>query len=212
MTADLLATVTPTNGGSAAACTVDTGPLSFTTAATKPLEGFDFPAGSLASFATGAGAFGVSWSSLPAGTPSSNCGLVDAALGGPGGLWISRNISPAQATPPPPPAAPVAGIKVAKLKTLKAGHRETVKVTVTNTGGSTATPTGTLKACLTAPKQFKPKRSCRTISSLAAGKFRQVNFGIKAPRKAHGTYKLKLAVTGSSISTAKKTIRLKVKK
>jgi hypothetical protein len=214
MTADLVATVTPTGGGSAAACTIDTGPLSFSTAATKPLEGFAFPSGTLAQgyFVTGAGAFGASWSSLPAGTPASNCGLVDAALGGPGGLWISRNISPAQATPPPPPAAPVAGIKVAKLKTLKAGHKETVKVTVTNTGGSTATPTGTLTACLTAPKQFKPRSSCRTISSLAAGKSQQVNFRIKASRKAHGTYKLKLAVTGSSISTAKKTIRLKVKK
>lgn len=193
MTADLISSITPTGGST---CTVDSGTLNFSTGTTQPLAGVAFPTGSLANFATGAGAFGVGWSSLPNGTPASACALVDAALGGPGGMWISRDINPINLA-----------LTAKRIKTVKSGKTAVLHATITDTGASS----GALKACVKAPRRFKVKHACQTIANVIGGTSAHLSYPVKTPKHKHGTYKLTMTVTGTNASVTK-TFKFKVRK
>lgn len=204
MAADYLATVQLQ--GVPGTCTLDTGTVNLSTASTQPLAGVAFPSGTNG-IPTGAGAFGGTWSSVTA-TPhpanSSACTILSlGGLTGPGGIWISRNISPI------PPAL---GISFKRLKTAKAGRTVAVKAKIANTAPQYANSTGPLTACLKVPKQLKLKsHRCVTLASINQGQSLPVSFKLKTNKHKHGKYKLTLKVTGKNLS-ATKTIKLKVRK
>lgn len=194
MTADLLASITPTGGST---CTVDSGSQTLSTGTTQPLAGVAFPTGSLGNFATGAGAFGVAWSSLPNGTPSSACALVDAALGGPGGMWVSRDVVPTKLA-----------LSAKKIKTVKSGKTLVLHAKIAETGAST----GALKACVKAPRHFKVKHACQTIANVLGGSAAHLSFPVKTPKHKHGIYKLTMTVTGANVQSVTQKFKFKVRK
>ncbi len=164
-------------------CTLDTGNVNLSTANTQPLMGVAFPAGS-AGPVTGAGAFGGTWSSVTT-SPSGAEACTLLAVGGftnPGGIWISRNL-----TPPSPT------VTHNKLKTVKAGKTETVKIKVANAG---QVGTGSIKLCLKVPRHFKVNKKCQTLTNVAGAKTDVVTFKVKTSKKHRPkhtkTYKLTL--------------------
>jgi hypothetical protein len=182
MTADFVATVKlATVPGQ---CNLDTGNVSMSTANTQPLMGVAFPASSNGSGSlTGAGAFGGTWSSVtPSPSSAQVCTLLAiAGYFGPGGIWVSRNL-----TPPSPT------VTHKKLKAVKAGKRESVKIKVANAG---QVGTGSIKLCLKVPRHFKVNKKCHTLTNVAGGKTDVVTFKVKAPKKKPKhtkTYKLRL--------------------
>lgn len=190
----------PSLGGE---CTIVTPQLTLSTSTTKPLDGQDFPAGTGsfpkndAGYETGAGAFGAGWSTLPAGTGPS-CSTIDAFIDGPGGIWVSRNISPIPANLTLTAKAP---------KSVKAGKKAPVIVEVSNTGGNPATG---VKVCVKAPKPLKAPK-CQSISTLAPGASKTLTFKVSTDKKKHGTYTLKVTASGKG-TAAKKSVKLKVTK
>jgi hypothetical protein len=164
-------------------CTLDTGPVNLSTANTQPLMGVAFPAGQTGPV-TGAGAFGGTWPTVttsPSGAEACTL-LAVGGLTGPGGLWISRNL-----TPPSPT------VTHNKLKAVKAGKTEAVKIKVANSG---QVGTGAIKLCLKVPKHFKVNKKCQTVTNVAAGKTDVVTFKVKTSKKHRPkhtkTYKLTL--------------------
>jgi hypothetical protein len=194
MNADLLANIAIESYGS---CQKDTGPLTLSTSTTQPLPGQNFPAGTTG-VASGPGAFGAGWSSLAPGTGQA-CSVVDPAVQGKGGFWVSRDISPV------PPA--VAAAAKAPKRT-KPGKTAKVTVTVRDTGGADANP---IKACLTDPRPLSPKTSCQTVKSLAQGASKTLTFKVRTNKKKKGRYALKLRVTGKGISSVSKKVTLVVR-
>ena len=199
MTADILATITvPSLGG---ACTIDTGPLTLSTATTKPYPGQDFPAGPTGA-ASGDGAFGVGWTSLPAGTGPS-CATIDSLIdNGAGGIWISRGIDPT-ASSTTTATAPKVAVSVTKPASVKAGKAAKVKVTVKNTG---AADTKSVKVCLTAKSPLKAS-GCQTVTKPAAGASKTLSFTVKttAATKA-GKHVLKITATGLKAKSVAVTV------
>ncbi|HTU30464.1 MAG TPA: hypothetical protein VMF07_13860 [Solirubrobacteraceae bacterium] len=195
--ADFTATVTLNGDGS---CVKTTGPLTLSTAATTPLPGTAFPAGTTG-VVTGTGAFGAGWSTLAPGTGTA-CGLVDPATAGKGGIWISRNISPATALAS---ITPKLSVKAPKRSTVKRGKVAKVKVTLANTGAS---DTKSVKVCLAAKKPLSPTRSCKTVKKPAKGSKHTMTFKVKTKKAKVRSYKLKLTATGLKA----KTVTLKIKK
>lgn len=172
---DLQADVTITGLGS---CTVDTGPITLSTANTQPLLSEDF-AGGEPGIASGAGALGVGWSTLT-NYSGNACAIISADLGGPGGVWISGTITP-----------PLVKVTHSKVKTVKAKKSESIKATLTNSGND---GTGVEKVCLKAPKGIKGS-ACKTITTVAGGKSSTVTFKVKATKKKSKKYTLKLTTT-----------------
>lgn len=195
MNADLRATITIQGVGS---CVKDTGPVTLSTATTQPLPGHDFPAG-LTGVATGNGAFGVGWSTLNPGS-GSGCVLIDSAVDGPGGFWVSRGISPV------PPAI---GASVKKPKPARQGSISVIKVTVSNPGNDN--DTNPIRACLTAPKPLSPRRRCQTIKTLKAGAHKVLSFRVKSAKHKKGHYKLTAKVSGRGIKTVTRKTMLVVR-
>ncbi len=193
ITGNFQSTITITGEGS---CVVDTGTITLSTATTKPYPGQDFPAGETGAI-TGDGAFGTGWSTLPPGTGSA-CTLVNPAVDGTGGIWISRGISPTTTTT----TAPKLKLTVAKPKSIKAGKSASVSATLSNTGGA---DTSSVKVCLAA-KKLSPASSCKTVKNPAAGAIDKLTFKVKA--KKAGSYKLTVSATGLS----SKSVTLKVTK
>lgn len=172
--ADLLSDVTLTGIGD---CKVDTGTLNMGTATTEPLLGQAFPTGATG-IETGKGALGTGWKTLPAGS-GTGCALLNGYLSGVGGLWISGNL---------PPASLKVGL--AKPRAVKAGMTRKIKATFKNAGG---TSTGSIKACLKAPKGFKnPLNVCKTVTNVPPGKTVSVTFKVKPLKKKTKKYTLKL--------------------
>jgi hypothetical protein len=188
LTADFQATITANDIGS---CTIDTGPETLTTATTLPLPGLSFPVG-VTGFITGDGAFGVGWSSLPAGT-GTVCALLNSAIDGPGGLYIAR-------TTPPELAVTLAGPKFVKV-----GTTATVAVTLANAGGA---DTSAVKVCLAARKPLSPTRRCVMVATQNANATTKVAFKLKTTKAKPGTYRLTVSTTG----LAAKTFGLKIVK
>jgi hypothetical protein len=182
MNADILATISITGDGS---CTIDTGALTLSTATTEPLAGEDFPAGTTG-VASGNGAFGAGWSSLPAGTGPA-CTLVDAAVdNGSGGIWIAR-VTPAKLA-----------ATVTKPKSVKVGKTASVDVALANTGGA---DTASVKVCLAAKSPLSPTSKCVTVAKPAAGSKHKLVFKINTKKAKAGTYKLTLTATGLKTQT-----------
>jgi hypothetical protein len=190
-------------------CTLDTGNVNLSTANTQPLMGVAFPAGSSGA-ATGAGAFGGTWLSVstsPSGAEACTL-LAVGGLTGPGGLWISRNL-----TPPSPT------VTHNKLKTVRAGKTEKLHVKLANAG---QVGTGAIKLCLKAPRHFKVNKKCQTVANVAGGKTDVVTFKIKTPKKKPRrtkTYKLVLTpstttegLMGDKVALAPQIIKFKVKR
>lgn len=193
--ADFLAKITVQGYGD---CTKDTGPLSLSTSTTVPLAGVKFPA-TTTGVVTGNGAFGAGWSSLAAGTGTA-CSVVDPAVQGKGGLWISRGISP---------VPPSVSLKASAPKSVKAGSKATIKVKVSVSGADDKNP---IRVCLAAPKGLSPKSSCTTIKSgLAEGKSKTVSFKVKTSKKKTGKFTLKVKASGTGVKTVTKKVTLKVK-
>jgi hypothetical protein len=182
-------------------------PLTLTTETTKPVAGVPFPAGA-DGFATGNGAFGTGWDTLPAGT-GDGCPTIDEATKGEGGFWISRGIAPQGSTPPPPAGAPALALKLKKPKAVKSGKSASVKATVSNTG--TAAGAG-VKVCLKAPKPLKLKSKCKTVGALDTGASQTVSFSVKTKKGKKGTYSLKGTASGTDGTSATAKTKLKVSK
>ena len=183
-------------------CTVDTGTLNMSTSNTQPLLSQPFSNG-LTGLESGAGSIGVGWSSLPAPAGTA-CSVISTDLAGAGGIWMSGSITP-----------PSMKTTVGKLKTLKAGKSETVKVTVKNSGQA---PSGKETVCLKVPKGIKGG-GCKAIANVAGGKSSVVSFKVKATKKKTKKYTLKLTVkpTATGLLPANgvvtpQNITLKVKK
>lgn len=200
MNADFLANIS-INGGS---CVKDTGALQLSTSTTKPFPGQTFGPGAT-SIVTNNGAFGAGWSTLAPGTGSA-CSLVDPAVQGAGGIWISRGIAP---TTPTPVVAPKLSLSVGKIKTVKAGKFTSVSVKVTDKGGADSKP---VKVCLTAKKPVSPKSACKTISSFKAGASKTEKFSVKSTAHKAGSYKVTFAASGKGVTTVKKTVKVKFSK
>jgi hypothetical protein len=189
-------------------CNLETPTVNLSTANTQPLMGVAFPAGS-SGIPGGAGAISGTWSSVT-GSPSSSevCVLLAvASYLGPGGLWVSRNL-----TPPSPT------VTHNRLKAVKAGKRESVKIKVANAG---QVGTGSIKLCLKVPRHFKVNKKCHTLANVAGGKTSVVTFKVKAPKKKPKrtkTYKLTLtpSTTTDGLMTnaglKAQVIKLKVKR
>jgi hypothetical protein len=199
LNADFTADITLTGAGN---CVKDTGPLSLSTAATKPIPGQAFPAGATGA-TTGDGAFGASWTTLAPGTGSA-CAVVDSAVDGPGGIWVSRGINP----PGTAAAAPKLAISSSKVSSVKSGGSATVTVVVANSGGADSKA---VKVCVASPKPLSPKSSCKTISSFGASAKKTETFKVKTKKGKTGSYKLALSVSGSGVTTVNKKLTLKVK-
>jgi len=198
LTADFLADITTANYGS---CDQPTGTITLSTSGTTPFPGHLFPTGDTG-FVTGAGAFGGGWSSLPTGT-GSGCSIIDSFIQNqPGGIWISRDISPVAAVPAKLALTP------SKVKSVKAGKKATVKVIVANSGGSATT--SSVKVCLSVPKPLKGSK-CESIKSLASRQTKTLSFSVTTNEKT-GSYKLTLTASSKGVSTAKKNVTLKVTK
>jgi hypothetical protein len=203
LTADIVADITVLGNP----CSVDAGDLTFSTDNPgPPLPGTRFPAGPTG-VVTGAGAFVASWATLPPGT-GSGCAIVNGLTNGPGGLWISRNITPnfgggGGGTP----ALDIDG--KAKKKKVEAGKKEKLTATLTNTG--TADVTGA-QVCAKV-KNHKTKPKCDDIGTLAAGASAKAKFSVKTKNKDEGD-KLKAKFTGSGTNTGlasvKDTVKFKV--
>jgi hypothetical protein len=190
-------------------CTLDTGNVSLSTANTQPLMGVAFPAGASGPV-SGAGAFGGTWSSVTTSPSSAEaCTLLAVGgLTGPGGLWISRNL-----TPPSPT------VTHKKLKAVKAGKTEAVKIKVANTG---QVGTGAIKLCLKVPRHFKVNKKCQTVTNVAGGKTDVVTFKVKTSKKHRPkhtkTYKLTLTPSTTTeglmgnAGLKAQTIKFKVKR
>jgi hypothetical protein len=185
MTADFLATLTVPNYGS---CTVDTGDLTLTTATTQPLAGQRFPA-TPTGISSGAGAFGVGWSTLPPGT-GSICSEIDSYVDGPGGIWISRNITIAQAQAL---SAPKLTLKSTKPAAVRAGRTAVVKVTLANTG---AADTKSVRVCLSVKPPLSPRSDCKTVATPKAKSTATLSFAVKTTGATAGTHLLILTATG----------------
>ncbi|HET9074913.1 MAG TPA: hypothetical protein VFN48_10065 [Solirubrobacteraceae bacterium] len=190
MNADFLATI---NLGSAGSCTIDTGMLTLSTATTKPLPGHAFPAGTTG-VATGDGAFGVGWPTLPAGTGQA-CPLVNGTVDGPGGLWISRGISPV--------STPKITVSAAKIVRVRRHRVATVRVTVKNSG---AADTRSVKVCLAAKRPLAVVRRCQMVAKPAAGAKHTLAFRVRTNGAKPSAYRLTISATGSR----SRTVTLKV--
>jgi hypothetical protein len=183
-------------------CTITTMPMTLSTAGTSPLAGRLFPTGT-AGLTTGPGALAGSWSSLPAGSGSA-CGAVGSALGGAGGVWLSKGIAPGVILT----GAPSLGLTVAKLRRVKAGRKVTVPVQVTNTGALDATA---VAVCVKAPKRLGGK-TCKDVGTLAAGASHKLKFAFRTRNGAAATYALKFTAAGAGLATVKQTVKLRTKR
>jgi hypothetical protein len=184
-------------------CTKTVGPTTLTTETTNPLPGQPFPPGPTGP-ASGNGAFGVGWDSLDPGT-GPGCGLIDSFTSGEGGIWISRGIDPS--TYGNSGAAKLA-LALRKPQAIEAGRKATVRARVRNTGDDAAR---SVKVCLRAPKPLSPRRHCRGIGRLGAGKAKRVAFKVKSKRRRPGTFTLRGKATGKGIKAARDTTRLRVR-
>jgi hypothetical protein len=184
-------------------CTKTVGPITLTTETTDPLPGQPFPAGPTGPI-TGDGAFGVGWPSLDPGT-GPGCGLIDSFTSGEGGIWISRGISPSAYNPP---TGAKLRLRLGHPKAVKAGRKRRVRAKVTNSGDSAATK---VKVCLRAPKPLAPRRRCRNVGRVAAGKSKRVTFRVKTRKRKPGTYTLHGKATAKGIKAARATTQLKVR-
>jgi hypothetical protein len=191
VTIDYLATINVNGIGT---CTADTGAQTYTTSNTTVYPGVAFPA-TASGPVTGPGAFTGGWPTVQ--TMGSACSLASSALNGPGGLWISKNLSP-----------PRLSIAAHSKKTDTVGKSAAIKITVEDTGNVAATG---VSVCATAPRSAHVTRAtCRTIGTLAGKAKKTVKF--KFTGTAPGKVTVKFTASGTDVSTVDTTVAVKVKK
>jgi hypothetical protein len=196
---DFLATINaPSLGGS---CTIDTGPLTLSTATTVPLAGMAFGAGPT-SLQSGDGALGAGWSSLAPGTGPA-CPTIDSFIdSSAGGIWVSRGISPTGVTSSGPDAGPAAAeiaLKTRQPATVAAGATAKIKVTVTNRGGADSQ---TVTVCLAAKAPLSPLKACQTVRDPGAKSTHTLVFRVKSTRATQvGKHLLTLTASGQRSQT-----------
>jgi hypothetical protein len=178
-------------------CTKTVGPITLTTETKKPLPGQPFPPGPNGPV-TGDGAFGVGWDHLDPGT-GAGCGIIDQFTSGEGGIWVSRGISP---------GTPKLALTVRKPKGVRSGRKAIVKARVSNTGKGDAKA---VRVCLRAPKPLAPRKRCRGVGELAAGKSRTVRFKVRTRKDRPGKYTLHLKASGEGTNAARATTTLRVR-
>jgi hypothetical protein len=185
-------------------CSVDTGLLTFSTEGTEPLPGVRFPPGPTG-VVTGAGAITASWATLPPGT-GAGCPIVNGLTNGPGGLWISRNITPAF----PTDAALDLSSKPSK-KNVDVGKTAKFKAKVSNTGETAAEGVEVCAkpANTKSKKALKVKPKCRDIGALAGESSTTKKFKVKT--KKSGKFKVKFTASGTGLADATDTSKLKVR-
>lgn len=192
LTADYLATITLTGVGS---CVADTGAQTYTTSNTTIYPGVPFPATPTGPV-TGPGAFTGGWSSVS--SSGSACALVASSLNGPGGLWISKNVSP--------PSASLSVTANPKKAKTPVGKPRVIKVTVRDTGKLAA---GSVKVCAAAAKAVHVAGGkCKTVSTLAAGAAKTIKFTLRGTKT--GKFAIKFSASSSGVPTAKTVAVLKV--
>lgn len=192
LTADYLATITLNGVGS---CVADTGAQTYTTSNTTIYPGVPFPATPTGPV-TGPGAFTGGWPNVS--SSGSACTLVASSLNGPGGLWISKNISP--------PSANLAIAATPKSTSARVGQSRVIKVTVRDTGKLGAK---SVKVCAAAGKAVHVAGArCRTVSTLAAGAKKTIKFTLQGMKP--GKFAVKLTASSTGVTTAKTHVVLKV--
>jgi NPCBM-associated, NEW3 domain of alpha-galactosidase len=202
LTADIVADITVLGNP----CSVDAGPLAFSTDNPgPPLPGTRFPPGA-AGVVTGAGAFVASWSTLPDGT-GSGCPIVNGLTKGPGGLWISRNITPNFGGGGGGTATLALKLDP-KKQTVTAGKKAKIKAEVSNTGTAEAT---NVSVCVKVKKPLKATKKCQDYGTLAAGAKASKKFKIKTSKKDPGKFKAKFTASGTGTGLSDVSAKAKIK-
>jgi hypothetical protein len=189
-------------------CTVDAGTLGFSTDNPgPPLPGTRFPAGATG-VVTGAGAIVASWPTLPAGT-GSGCPIVNGLTNGPGGLWISRNITPSFGGGGGGGGTATLALKVdPKKQTVTAGKKAKIKATVSNTGTADATA---VSVCVKVKKPLKAKKKCQDYGTVAHGASATKKFKIKTSKDDPGKFKAKFTASGTGTGLSDVSAKAKIK-
>jgi hypothetical protein len=202
LTADIVADITVLGNP----CAVDAGPLAFSTDNPgPPLAGTRFPAGA-AGVVTGAGAFVASWPTLPDGV-GSGCSIVNGLTKGPGGLWISRNITPTFGGGGGGGNATLT-LDVTGKKKVDAGKKAKLDAEVKNTGTSDAT---NVSVCVKVKKPLKAKKKCQDYGTLAGGASSSKKFKIKTKKNDPGKFKAKFTASGTGTGLSSVTDKVKIK-
>jgi hypothetical protein len=203
LTADVVADITVLGQP----CAVDAGPLNFSTDNPgPPLPGTRFPAGA-AGVLTGPGAFVASWPTLPDGT-GGGCGIVNGLTKGPGGLWISRDITPTFGGGGGGGNATLSLKLDPKKQTVTAGKTAKIKAEVSNTGTAEAT---NVSVCVKVKKPLKAKKKCQDYGTLAAGAKASKKFKIKTSKKDPGKFKAKFTASGTGTGLSDVSAKAKIK-
>jgi hypothetical protein len=140
-----------------------------------------------------------------------DCAIVDTTTGsgpmlaafpisGPSAAPPAPTMTPPASPAPAPPAPAPAKLSIAKAKKplkLRVGKSTTVKVTVTNTGGSATVP-GSLK--LKGAKGVVVTPSSQKLPALAPGDSRTVTYKVKLTAKAKKSSTLSLVGASGSLS------------
>jgi hypothetical protein len=192
LTGEFLATI---DLGSDGSCVVDTGPQTLSTANTQPLAGKAFPL-QPSGLTAGTVALGVGWSTLPASSAGPACPLINPAVDTPGGIWISRGISPEPITATLKP--PRLNLSIAKPAGVRPGARAVVAATLANTGGADLKP---VKVCLAARAPLAPTRRCLTVKDPAGGSRHNLVFTLSTTRSTGGKHQLTLSARGATPRT-----------
>jgi hypothetical protein len=190
MTADLQTTINLNGIGT---CTADPGSQTYSTSNSVVYPGVAFPK-AVTGPVTGPGAFTGGWPSITA--TGTACSLVASSLNGPGGLWISKNVSP-----------PALSVAASRTATDKVGKSTTINVTIQDTGNVAATG---VSVCTTAPRSAHVTAAkCRTIGTLPGQAKKTLKF--KFTGTAPGKFVVKFTAAGTDVTTVSKTVTVKVK-
>ena len=192
VTADYLATINLSGIGS---CVADTGQQTYTTSNTTVYPGVPFPA-TASGPVTGPGAFTGGWPNVS--SSGAACPLLSSSLNGPGGLWISKNISP--------PSVNLVLAASPKKAKASVGKSTVIKVTVRDTGKLAAHG---VKVCTTAPKRVHVAGAkCRTIAALGAGARKTIKFTLKGTKAGKSKVKFSASATGAKSAKAAMVLRV----
>jgi hypothetical protein len=191
MTADYIASINLTGIGT---CMADTGSQTYSTSNSNVYPGVAFPATATGP-ATGPGAFTGGWSTIQ--TSGSACTLVSGDIAGPGGLWISKNVSP-----------PALSISARSKASGTVGKTATISVTVSDTGNVAATD---VSVCTAAPSSVHVTgKKCTKIASLTGGAKKTIKVKLKGAKA--GKFTVKFTASASGLTNVQRKVALKLKK
>jgi uncharacterized repeat protein (TIGR01451 family) len=224
-------------GGGSGPLRCQLAPLSveFSTANGWPAPGdnFDTGPGTLENGAI-AGAWDVKPNIVAIQGSQTGCDLIGAVLEPVGGLWLAQSDSEITALPdatadkpdpaecpegftgtppdceeiPPPPAAKVA-VSKPKAVAIKRGKSGTVRVTVRNTGGQTASG---VRVCGTIPSKIARAPKCVSVGTIAAGSSKAASLRLTVSKRARGKGTLKVSVSSSNAGKASTSTTVTVRR